>query len=373
MLKTYPKFKRFEVEEIYKKLSDSEKKLITDYLFYRESCGLQKTDEVRRTILKIKKIIECDFKDFKELEQHTRLVVLIKKSDLAYSVKQNMKIDLNNFFGEYLFSDWWSAKFRRIYSNKNGKKGDSSKPKKDTIIVTDDDIKKMLIKENSTYWRTFLLLQDVTGMRTKECRTTELSKITYNNDKTSTIEVYMTKTGKTKIVFADTETTTWIKKLIEEHKTMGKIGKYLFPSRHNSNIPISKDIVNKWFRKLAIGATGKHLIPYGLRKKKATLLYGLAKNNKIAESTALRLMGHSKSQMGVYDMTPKDEEIKILKSQAFNIEVSPEKKHELEIKLDNMQELLIWFVGKDMGNFDVKDREKAKMMVEKIRMNNNII
>ena len=45
-------------------------------------------------------------------------------------------------------------------------------------------------------------------------------------------------------------------------------------------------------------------------------------------------MGHSKSQMGAYDHTPKEEDIRILKEQAFNIEVSPEKKHELEIKVD---------------------------------------
>jgi len=340
MIKEYPKFKRYEVDKIYKDLSDSEKKLITDYLFYRESCGLQKTDDVRRTLLKTRKIIQCNFQDFKELENHTRLVVLINKSDLAYSVKQNMKIDLNNFFGEYLFSEWWSAKFKRIYSNKNGKRGDSSIPKKDIIIPTTEDIKKMLIKENSTFWRTFLLLQDVTGLRTKEARTTEISKITFNEDGTSTIEIYMTKIGKTKIVFADKETTFWINKLIKEYQTMGKIGKYLFPSRNNANIPISKDIVNKWFRKLAFEATGKHLIPYSLRHKKATELYKLAKNNKIAESTALKLMGHSKSQMGNYDHTPKEEDIRILKEQAFNIDVSPEKRHELELQIDQLKKEL---------------------------------
>ena len=117
MLQSYPKFKRLEVEEIYKKLPKSEQKLITDYLFYRQSCGLQRTSDLRRAIIQIRQIIDCNFKDFNDLNQHTRLVVLIKQSHLSSKVKQNHKIDLNNFFGEYLFSDWWSAKFKRIYSS----------------------------------------------------------------------------------------------------------------------------------------------------------------------------------------------------------------------------------------------------------------
>lgn len=327
MLEKYPKFKRGESETIFKKLPKTEQKIITDYLFWRQSSGLNKTEDLKRMLIQVRKIIGCDFNQFKKLEQHTRLVVLIKNSYWSVSVKKNMKIDLNNFFGEYLFSDWWSAKFRRVYSNKNSEKGDNYK--QNLAIPTDEEVEKMVNEENSTYWKTFLLILATTGLRTKECRLLEIVKIKFNSDESATIEIHMTKTGKEKVVFTDKQTTFWIKKLIKETK-----GKYLFHAKNDINKPISRSITNYWFKNLSFKATGKYFIPYSLRHKKATQLYILAKNNKIAESTALRLMGHSKSQMNNYDHTPKEEDIKILKEQAFNIEVSPEKKHELEIKIE---------------------------------------
>lgn len=338
MLKSYPKFKRFEGEKIFKKLSKSEQKLIEDYLFYRQSCGLQNVLELRRMILQIRHIIEVDFKKFKDLNQHTRLVVLINQSYWSDSVKKNLKIDLNNFFGEYLFPKLWTKRFERVYSNKNAEKGKEGKKKID--IPSDEEIEKLINTENSTYWKTFLLVQAGTGARTKEVRCIEIKRITYNSDGTTTIEIHMTKTGKDKVVFVDSQTTFWIKKLIKEYEDNGKLGKYLFQQRGNPDKPISRSIVNYWFKSLSQKATGKHYIPYSLRHRKATQLYKLAKNNQIAESTALKLMGHSKSQMGTYDHTPKEEDIRILKEQAFNLELSPERKHELELKIDNLTKII---------------------------------
>ena len=92
MLQSYPKFKRLEVEEIYKKLPKSEQKLITDYLFYRQSCGLQRTSDLRRAIIQIRQIIDCNFKDFNDLNQHTRLVVLIKQSHYPARLNKTIKL-----------------------------------------------------------------------------------------------------------------------------------------------------------------------------------------------------------------------------------------------------------------------------------------
>jgi hypothetical protein len=191
----------------------------------------------------------------------------------------------------------------------------------------------------------------------------------------------MTKNAKPKIVFTDKQTTDFIKKLIEEQKNNKTSGKYLFHSPINPNVPIHKNSVNKWFKNLSIKATGRHIKPYFLRHKKATTLYKLAKNNKIAESTALRLMGHSRSLMERYDHTPTDEEIEILKSQAFVTELSPEKKHEIEVKLDKVikenesiikenkiQKKMLIFLGKDkIKNMGVKGKEEWKRLEMSIK------
>jgi len=367
MLKQYPKFKRGEVDKIYKKLPKTEQKLIQDYLFYRQAGGLTNTSDLKRLMIQIRHIINCNFKDFKTLEQHTRLIVLIKESYLSNETIPNIKINLNNFFGEYLFSGWWDRKFRKIYSNKK-LKGDGSENTNINNIPTDLEIEKMLKSETSIFYKTFFLIQEVTGMRTKECRCIELDKVEFNSDGTATIEIYMTKTGKTKIVFTDKQTTDYIKKLIEELKNLNRYKKYLFPAPKDINKPIHKNTINKWFRSLSFRATGKYYKNYSLRHRKSKMLYELSDKNIISENTALKLLGHGRSQKERYVNRAKEEDIKILKEQAFNTEVSPEKKAELEQKLENykkeldrVKKLVLALQQAQLGHPNLSSSQKKKI------------
>lgn len=340
MLKKYPRFARFEIENIHKSLPSTEQKIIEDYLFYRKSRGLgdRAASDLRRKIIQIRHIIDCDFKSFDSLQNLTRLSVLIRESYLSNNMKANLKIDLGNFF-KYLFPDW-SSRFMSLdcFSNKNHKGQGSEEGKiNDVDLPKDEDVENMLKSEHSTFWKTFLLFQATTGTRTIEARTLEVKNITFDKDKTATIRIFMTKTGKEKVVFTDKQTTDHIKKLIEEKKNTKTLGKYLFSSPLNQDEPISKNSVNKWFKLLSLKATGKAYYPYLLRHKKATELYRLAKENVISKDVALNLMGHSKEMSERYTHLPRAKEIEILKAQAFNIEISPDKKHELETALEAMQ------------------------------------
>jgi len=242
MLKQYPKFKRLEVEKVFKKLPKTEQKLINDYLFYRKSRGLSdgSASDLRRYIIQVRKIIDCNFKSFNKLENLSRLSVLINNSYLSNEVKKNLRINLSNLF-KYLFPDWRS-KFMELdcFSNKS-KKGEQSENGviSEADLPTDKEIEKMLQSEHSTFYKTFLLYHS-TGLRTIETRKTEIKNINFDVDGSSRIEIFMTKTGKKKFVFADKQTTDYIKKLIEELKNTGRLGKYLFPSPKDISNPISK-------------------------------------------------------------------------------------------------------------------------------------
>lgn len=354
MLKEYPKFARGEAEKLFKGFPKTEQKLIEDYIFYRKAAGLGDASDLRRYVIQIRHIIDCNFKDFTELEQHTRLIVLIKDSHLSNEVKKNMKINLNNLFGEFLFEDWWSIKFRKIYSNKK-LKGEGSEKKKIKMIPTDEEFEKMLKSETSVFYKTFLLVQESTGLRTKECRCIELEKIKFEEDNTGIIGIYMTKTGEEadKTVFTNKQTTDFIKKLIEELKNTDRYKKYLFPSPKDLDQPIHKNTINKWFRNLSFKSTGKHYTNYSLRHKKSKMLYELADKNIISENTALKLLGHGRSQKERYVNRPKEEDIKILKEQAFNTEISDDEKNELRIEINKLRKLLIESMG-----FDAETKEK---------------
>jgi len=338
MLESYPKFKKGQVEAIFKKLSKKQKEELENLLLYREGRGMPgiKLKDLRRFILQIYYIIEGTFKDkISDEKTAIKLSLLITHSYFSIGVKKNLLVDIANLL-KYIFPDW-TLRFKNLemFSIKQFNKGDNSEPK-DYEVLTDEEIKNIYRAESKTFYKAFLKIAEQTGARTKEVRTIQNTKIEFDNDGTASIEIYMTKIGKKKIVFVDSETAKLIKQLQEEQKNIGRFGKYLFHSPKNTEQPISKNQVCFWFGNLTLKAINKRCIPYMLRHRRASILYKLAKENKISKDTAIDLMGHSKDMSERYTHISDAERKKILKEQAFRLELPEEKKHELEIKIKNL-------------------------------------
>lgn len=345
MLDNYPKFKRGEIKTIRENFPAKTKQFLKDYFEYREATGLKDLSNLTRYVCHVRHIIEKPFEEFSDYKEHVRLINIIKKSSLSEGVKFNILVDLNNLF-EYVFPVMWKRenKFKELYCGKKGKKGPIFvKPAFDeSKLPTDEEIDKMLQAENDLSWKCFLLIASSTGARQTEIRHTENSLITFDEDGTSRIEMNMSKNDKKKIVFLDATTTSYVKRLQEKLKKQDRLGKYLFPSKYKSmnGEPISRANVCDRIKELSKKATGRELTIHKFRHLKSTYLYGLVKNNKISESTALSLLGHGKSMMSTYDHTPKDEEIAILKEQAFNPEITEDERNILQKRIDDQQEQL---------------------------------
>ena len=83
MLKQYPKFKRGEVEKVYKKLSKTQKEELEMLLLYREGRGLKgdKLKDLRRVLLQIYSVLKGTFKEKISNEtEATELSLMIKNS-----------------------------------------------------------------------------------------------------------------------------------------------------------------------------------------------------------------------------------------------------------------------------------------------------
>lgn len=362
MLEKYPRFKKGEIEKIYKKLPIQEKKFIEDYIFYRKANGLNaqaKINDTRKFIIQLIYVLGGSIKNCDTLDKANRLSVLIKESNYKPNTIHGNLIDTGNVL-KYTFDDW-SSRFKgdnkkgiRCFSNFKNKSNGEMKE-----IPDDEEVKNLLKTETKTFWKTFLLAELDSKNRIIEIRTYENEKIKFQKDGTSIVEVYMTKVNKTKFNFLSVQTTDYIKKLQEEQKNEKMFGRYLFHSPNKPDNPISKNAVDGWFKKLSFKAIGKYYTPYSLRHYGATKLYNLAKRNLIAESTALKLLGHSKSMMGTYDHTATEEEIEILKEQNFNMDISPEKKHELQIKYEEIKKEI-----EQMKKDKIETDEKIKNMKE---------
>lgn len=342
MLEAYPKFKRGEIQSIRKKFPKQTKEFLEEYFEYRKATGLKDLSNLERYVCHIRYIIQKPFNQFEDYKEHIKLINIIKDSSLSDGVKFNILIDMNNLF-EYVFPVIWKRenKFKELYCGKKGKKGPIFvKPAFDeSDLPTKEEIDKMLQSENNLSWKTFILLLAGTGARQIEIRFIENSKIIFDSDGTSRIEIWMTKVERTKYVFPDVNTTTYIKKLQEELKNKDKFGKYLFPSIYKKDgTPMTKSNVCDRIGDLSERAIGRRISPHKFRHLKATNLYRLVKENKISENTALALLGHGKSMMATYDHMPEEEELAILKKQSFNPEMPKKEKDKMQKEIDFLKD-----------------------------------
>jgi integrase len=342
MLESYPKFKKGQVEKIFKNLNKNQKEELESLLLYRSGRGLKgdKLKDLRRWLLQLYYIIGGTFKNKISNETEAiKLSLLIQNSHYSKETKPNILINTANIL-KHIYSDW-AIRFKEfeMFSVKQFNKGDESEPK-DYDLIKDEEIKKIYRTEESLFWKCFFKVLEQTGLRIKEARTIVNTKIEFNEDGTATIEIFMTKTGKKKFVFCDTETAELIKKIQEEQKNTGDNGKYLFHSPKDGKKPISKNQVCFWFRKLTLKAIGRKCIPYQLRHRRATILYKLSKENKISKDTCMELLGHGRDMSEKYTHITDAERKKILKEQAFRLEMPEEKKHELENKIEILEKQL---------------------------------
>jgi len=330
MLKDYPKFRKGEVEEVYNKLSDTEKKHFKEYLTYRKARGLNsddKVNDVRRYLLHLRYIYERDLRKL-NLKEFRELLAIINSSELSSNSKNHIKTDLRNFLiysiptAHSKFSNFEDIKF----SNSKNEERINSK-----TIFTKEEIDKLIKHEKKLFWKTFILVQYEGGLRTIEARTLKWDNINFNlSDNVSEISVYSTKTKKSRTIFIN-EATNYLKQLKEEQENTKEKGIYVFHSKNNKDLPVNKNAVSMWFRRLTKKVINRQGWCYLLRHSRATELYKLAKENKISEDTAVKFMGHSKSMSSTYTHLDKEDIKKMLIEQVYKIEeLTPQEKNSLK-------------------------------------------
>ena len=187
-------------------------------------------------------------------------------------------------------------------------------------------------------WKALFMTQYEGGLRTQEVRFLKWQDISFNVDgDISEIGIYASKTKKSRTIFVK-EATFYLKKLQTEQENLKQKGLYVFHAKRDINKPITKSAVAMWFRMITKKAIGRQGWNYLLRHSRATELYRLAKQGKIAKDTATEFMGHSDDMSKVYSHFDKKEIKDMLKNQVYKLEELPEeKKHELEKEISELR------------------------------------
>lgn len=365
MFKVYPRFKKGEVENIYKNIPNPEKKKIEEYLTYRKARGLnslEKLKDVKREIIQLRYIFGKNFKKI-TLKEYRELLSLVNSSYLTNSSKNQIKVDLKNFL-KFLFPDW-SMKFYGFEDIKLDNERNEEKINSHTIFSR-KDVENLISHEPKLFWKTFLILQYEGGLRTIEVRTLEWEKIRFNVDgDISEIGVYSTKTGKGRSVFVK-QATNFLMRLKEEQEIEGTKGIYVFNSRKNKNQPVNKAMVSVWFRRLSKRVLGREGWSYLFRHSRATELYRLAEDNKISKDIAIKFLGHSKDMSNTYTHLDKEDVKKMLKNQVYKEqELTKEERREMERLREQVLE-----IKKEWDSFKDKMKELERLEKEQGKKKN---
>ena len=249
------------------------------------------------------------------------------KINTANTIKSSF---LKNFLKWY-FEDW-SARFRNINVVCKTEIPDPTYDDKD--MLTEEDVKKLVAEEDSTFWKAYFLTLFYGGCRPIEVCNLKWESIEWENDGCF-FTIYSKKNKKNFLKFVPSDVSFYLEKL----KDNGS--EYVFFNTKN-NKPITRRGAYWKLRQMSERVLGKKINLYILRHSIATINYGkIGKDNGIEELDVARQMGHSKSMRNTYEHKDRTH----IKENAKKIYFKPddlpkEKKAELEKRIEEQAEQL---------------------------------
>lgn len=300
----------------------------------------------------IKRFLEHCTKPLNEY-QETDLVNFLNSQTKRYNTRSmnELKVLLRNFVIWY-FPDY-SQRFRNLPTILRHLK--VAPTYSSTDMLSRDEVEKIVKGEESTYWKTFWLVQFYGGMRPSETASLKWKDITFSPDG-AFIDIFAKKNNKRFKKFVPENISFYLKKLKESSTS-----ELVFPSRvkqDGRDMPMQRNGINKRLKKLSLKVLGKAVNPYKLRHSIATILYNEDGNDKdfVAEQ-----MGHSRNMEKTYSHLSDDKIREKLKKLYIKTEDLPEKKLALEKKVEKLSEILGIVLSSKISGVDVQGKDKSKI------------
>jgi len=335
-----PKFRRGDYYKEYKELTDEDMGILDKYgKMCEEGCNKEKALDMKRNVLKFKLTLNKPFSEINLEDTKDFMQVLKKSKIISDSAKNDMKVHIVKML-KFMYKDWSerfddfkSPLFKLIKDPKRKRKITSEE------VLSKDQIKKMLITENKTFWKAFLMTQYEGALRTKENRELTWVILGEPDEDFYSFNLHSTKNNKDKPIVLH-EAKVWIDRLKQEQINTNSKGKYIFHSKRDVNKPIDKATVSIWMRGLSKKALGREIWCYILRHTRGTEYKTLIKEKKLSKDNALETMGHSEKMFDkIYSHVDKETIRNMIKEQVYNFEdLPPKEKKKLELQIKKLQE-----------------------------------
>ena len=192
MRKTFFEYTRERTSNsLYAKLSEPEKKTIDNFRDYMLiTASKKRCDEARREILRLHEVIQKDYENI-NLEDLRYFLKQVKEYELADYTKNKVKSFVHRFL-KWKYKNW-SERFDNFSDVKYNNDAHRKKPITSKTILTDKEVEKLIEQEKSLFFKTFLKVQFVGGLRTGEVRSLEWDRITFNDAGVCAIKVISKK------------------------------------------------------------------------------------------------------------------------------------------------------------------------------------
>ncbi len=329
--------KELTSESIFQKLSNNEQKLISDFKIHiKASAGEQRAKGHIVEIIRLREITGKSLFDLNDKD------IDYFASELRTSgFSDHTKNKIKGFISRFL--KWHYKNWSELFCELNVLKLNSSPERKKKItqkeLISEEQIMKLLEAEPTLFWKTFLITQAESAMRTGEIRNLTWSNIDFQDDGFTVINVpsKKNKDGSIKIKpVIVKKATKFLQELQKQQRLFEIKTDFVFPSPQNPNKPISKG-VNIWFKNLCKKVLGHDSYNYILRHSIGTNLQEKVRKGEMSKDNAVQFMRHSEK---VFDKTYShmDEKaiIALMKKQIYNTkELTTEEKNNLQKQIDS--------------------------------------
>lgn len=317
--------------KLYNKLKASEREIVDKFITYiMGSAGKRRSEEIKRVVMQFRIVVGVDF-DKIDLGLLREYLALLNHSNMTKITKTGIGANVKRFL-KWKFKDW-SVRFDNLSDIKMKRGFNEEKINSDTLVTKKEIEKIMKSKEITLFWRTAFITLYESGLRPNELRNLNWGNVKIDVDENglSEISIFANKTSRARTVYVK-EATPYLKELKKRNKDASQ---WVFPSIKDKGKPMDRSSLSNWLHRASKEYLGREIFPYLLRHSRATELY---LNAGVPDKIAQKFLGHSKSMSDVYThLSNKDVKEAVGKS-IYNFEdVSPEKKHKLEEKIDKLE------------------------------------
>ncbi len=265
-------------------------------------------------------------------------------------------------FIKWYYPDW-SSRFRNL--DKLCKLQKTQRAYEPEQMLSLKEVEKLIKEEKDLMFKVYWLVFFYGGFRPSEACNLKWEDV-YFEPKGLIIKLHTSKTGKDFYKALPKNAEQYLKQWKKS-----KTSEWVFPSSSalSHGETIGARSVCARLKRHSKKVLGKEVVPYQLRHSIATILYGddQKKDDVVAEQ-----LGHNKSMRSVYMNLDTDK----IKERARRLwikpeKLSPEKKHELEERIKNMeeQEIKTRKMVIELLNKFQKDKNKSYVMFEDLKKN----